>query len=175
MITRKAIPYLVTVGLVLAVLFVAYQFGVSAENNRWQAIWSAHLAEDAKSTAAHQAQLRAIEDERRQAVNLVTENAQTKIEEMASAADAADAYAGRLRDKADQLAAELERTSAAVSACTTAASKAAAENARMLADVFKRADERAGHLAGVADQAIERGLACERAYDSLRQSQSAQR
>ncbi|WP_412139149.1 DUF2514 family protein [Erwinia tracheiphila] len=37
----------------------------------------------------------------------------------------------------------------------------------MLADLFRRADKRAGELAGEADEARARGLACEAAYDSI--------
>ncbi|CAN7519792.1 DUF2514 family protein [Acidovorax sp. LjRoot194] len=38
----------------------------------------------------------------------------------------------------------------------------------LLADLQRRADDRAGELAHVADTARARGLACERAYDSAR-------
>lgn len=38
----------------------------------------------------------------------------------------------------------------------------------MLADLQRRADDRAGELAHIADTARARGLACERAYDSAR-------
>jgi hypothetical protein len=37
----------------------------------------------------------------------------------------------------------------------------------VLADVFKRADQRAGDLAEVADQARARGVTCEQAYDGV--------
>jgi len=37
----------------------------------------------------------------------------------------------------------------------------------VLADVLKRADERAGDLAAIADQARGRGMTCEQAYDVL--------
>ena len=40
--------------------------------------------------------------------------------------------------------------------------------ADLLADMLRRADDRAGELAHVADTARARGLACERAYDSAR-------
>ena len=38
----------------------------------------------------------------------------------------------------------------------------------LLADLQRRADDRAGELAHIADDARVRGLACERAYDSAR-------
>ncbi|WP_346348924.1 DUF2514 family protein [Pseudomonas moorei] len=42
-----------------------------------------------------------------------------------------------------------------------------ARAAAVLADVFKRANQRAGDLAEVADQARARGQTCEQAYRSL--------
>ncbi|WP_376740637.1 DUF2514 family protein [Pseudomonas veronii] len=39
----------------------------------------------------------------------------------------------------------------------------------VLADVLKRADQRAGDMAGYADQSRIRGVTCEQAYDSLGQ------
>ncbi|MEN5201357.1 DUF2514 family protein [Pseudomonas wadenswilerensis] len=37
----------------------------------------------------------------------------------------------------------------------------------VFADVFERADERAGNLSAVADQSRGRGVTCEQAYFSL--------
>ncbi|RTY70675.1 DUF2514 family protein, partial [Pseudomonas veronii] len=48
-----------------------------------------------------------------------------------------------------------------------AASAAATRAVMVLADVLKRADQRAGDLAGFADQSHSRGVTCERAYDGL--------
>jgi len=44
---------------------------------------------------------------------------------------------------------------------------AAARAAAVLADVLKRADQRAGDLAEVADQARARGVTCEAAYGAI--------
>ncbi|WP_157214227.1 DUF2514 family protein, partial [Pseudomonas agarici] len=44
---------------------------------------------------------------------------------------------------------------------------AATRAALVFADLFKRADERAGDLAADADQARGRGVTCESAYDGL--------
>jgi hypothetical protein len=51
--------------------------------------------------------------------------------------------------------------------CAAAASKATARTAMVLADVFKRANQRAGELAEVAYQARTRGMTCEQAYEGL--------
>lgn len=141
--------------------------GTADANARWQKDWDEHLLADERAAAQFQAEQRAEEQRRQHSINKVTQDAQQAIDQaVADAADAA-ARAGSLQRAADSLAARLADSQDRVSSCTLASSQAAAAHARVLADVFKRADARAGHLAGVADQAIERGLACERSYDAL--------
>ncbi|WP_416740816.1 DUF2514 family protein [Pseudomonas sp. NFX71] len=82
-------------------------------------------------------------------------------------AAAARASADSLRRAADTLAARLAASQAGGNSCAAAASKAAARAAMVLADVLKRADQRAGDLAEAADQSRARGLTCEQAYDGL--------
>lgn len=168
-LVRQYWPHaLAVIGLAYA-LTTAYGAGHRRADEAWQAKWSQHLADDAKATARHEAQLRELEQARQTAINEVTADAQAKIDQAAADAAVAAATAHSLRDEADRISAELADSEAGRSACATAASKAAAHRARMLADVFKRADERAGELAAAADQARARGLACEAAYDALAQ------
>lgn len=47
------------------------------------------------------------------------------------------------------------------------AGEAASRAVLVLADVFKRADERAGDLAADADQSRSRGVTCSQAYDGV--------
>ncbi|MFS1292002.1 DUF2514 family protein [Pseudomonas piscis] len=49
----------------------------------------------------------------------------------------------------------------------SAASAAVTRAALVLAELFKRADERAGDLAAYADQSRGRGVTCEQAYDAI--------
>lgn len=97
-----------------------------------------------------------------------------KIGAAASAAlAAADADAGRARVVADGLQRDL---AAYITAHRAAAQARAAAGqctpdtgpADLLAELQRRADDRAGELAHIADTARARGLACERAYDSAR-------
>lgn len=78
------------------------------------------------------------------------------------------AVAQRVRNTA-RAAAEL---AGQVCADSTAAQlrASAAEAARMLAELRERADDRAGSLARVADDAHLAGLACERRYDEAREA-----
>lgn len=95
-----------------------------------------------------------------------------EIGAVASAAiAAADTDAGRARaaahglqrDLADYLTAH-RRAAQARAAAGQCASDDTALN--LLADLQRRADARAGELAGIADQARARGTGCERAYDA---------
>lgn len=167
---KRAWPYLLGVALVIGALFGAYHHGVSVTDTAWQSKWDGHMADDAKATAERQAQERATEQARQQAINEVTNHAQDQINRAAADAAIARSTADSLRDAADRLASDLADSEASLSACATQASKTAAWRARLLADVFKRADERAGRLAAIADQARARGLACELAYDALSKS-----
>lgn len=93
-------------------------------------------------------------------VNRVASNKLAAARRDAAAADAA--RAGVL----DRVA-ELQARATAADSGSAATRQAAAAAARMLADLQRRADERAGILAAYADEARIAGQACERAYDSL--------
>lgn len=84
--------------------------------------------------------------------------------ELADASAAAAAAGGRLHDAA---AAAARRSRACQGAAAAGGGAAASDPAGVLADVLRRADDRAGVLAAHADAARAAGLACERAYDAL--------
>lgn len=161
---KEAIAYaILAVVVIVAIASVGWRNGAQQANAAWQSKWDQHLASDATGTAEAQAEQRAIEAMRQQSINKVTQDAQQAIDRAnADAADANSAADG-LRDAADRYVDSQGR----LASCTTAASQAATAHARLLADVLKRADERAGRLAAVADQAYLRGLSCEQAYDAL--------
>jgi len=82
----------------------------------------------------------------------------------AADADAARAAAGRLRgDLADYITAHRAAAQARAAAGQCTPDTAALD---LLAELQRRADERAGALARIADDARHRGSACERAYDA---------
>ncbi len=139
----------------------------------WQQSRAERAHADAMAQAAETARLREealhgalIEQTRRlraaEEVNRVASNNLAVARRDAAAADAA--RAGVL----DHVA-ELEARAAAGDSCTAADRQAAGAAARMLADLQRRADERAGILAAYADEARIAGEACERAYDSLKE------
>ncbi|QCU54380.1 DUF2514 family protein [Burkholderia pseudomallei] len=82
---------------------------------------------------------------------------ETALADAAAAARAADG----LRRQVAVLVADVRRAGAA------AGSPAAGDAIDLLADVFGRADERAGELAKIADERGIAGQQCERSYDAL--------
>lgn len=83
---------------------------------------------------------------------------------VAADADAARAAAGRLRgDLADYI---IAHRAAAQARAATGQCAPDTDALDLLAELQRRADERAGALARIADDARGRGGACERAYDA---------
>lgn len=93
------------------------------------------------------------------------EQAKTKIAVATAAAARADLAAGSLRESTIALVAAARK--ACGSSDTGPGGAPASDPIGVLADVQRRADERAGILAKYADAASIAGDACERSYDSL--------
>ena len=162
-------PYLAVLALVAGALFGAYHFGEGVKDAQWQSRWNDRDTADAQAKELNESTERAKEQARQASINKVVENGQVFIDTATAAVAAANRESGRVRDAADDLANRLAASEARGNSCTASASKAAAHAARVLADVFKLADERAGLMAADADQSRARGLTCEAAYDALMQ------
>lgn len=163
----KALPYIAAVLLALGALYGAYHHGVSTKNATWQAQWSDRDTQDAVAKELNEAAERTKEQSRQQAINEVIQSGQQIIDQATADASAARASADSLRDQVDALAARLSASQGSGHSCTAATSAAATRAVMVLADVFKRANQRAGDLAGFADQSHARGVTCEKAYDAL--------
>lgn len=163
----KILPYIVALLLVAGALFGAYHHGVTVTNDEWQAKWAERDMRDSQAAELNEAAERAKEQSRQQAINKVVQNGQALIDTAAAAVTAANRESDRLRSAADGLAGRVSASQAGGNSCTAAASAAATHAVMVLADVLKRADQRAGDMATVADQARARGLTCEQAYDAL--------
>ncbi|WP_175922189.1 DUF2514 family protein [Burkholderia latens] len=127
-----------------------------------------HRDADQSATVADQEKqigdLRAERDEfgRRLAAQqeIATDAAKERDQARADAA-VADGVADGLRKQVAALVAEARRAGAATG------SPATGDALDLLADVFGRADERAGELAKIADERGIAGQQCERSYDAL--------
>ena len=123
-------------------------------------------AATAQAALKNSARYRKLEGTHRDEVSKTDTDAQAAI---------ATADAGRLRaiDARNRMQRELADylTQHRIAAQARAAAGQCAPDtspADLLADLQRRADDRAGELAHIADTARARGLACERAYDSAR-------
>lgn len=134
-----------------------HQVRAAAAELASQQAQAAHAREEGLRESIH-------ETERRLAAqNQVSKDAQDQLDQARAAAGAAAAAAGRLRARvaAVQAGATADHPTPA-GHCT-----AAQDAARMFAELFSSADDRAGLLAAEADAARVAGTACERAYDAL--------
>ncbi|MCU1758693.1 DUF2514 domain-containing protein [Pseudomonas sp. 14P_8.1_Bac3] len=163
----KILPYIAAVLLVLGALYGAYRHGVSVTSATWQSQWSARDTRDAQAREVNEAAERTKEQAYQQSINKAIQNGQQIIDQVTADAVTARASADSLRGTADALAARLAASQASGHSCTAATSAAATRAIMVFADVFKRADERAGDLAIYADQSHGRGVTCEQAFDGL--------
>ncbi|POA73306.1 DUF2514 family protein [Pseudomonas sp. DP16D-R1] len=163
----KAGAILLLIALAVGALYGAYDHGLSVKDAEWQSAWSDRDVRDSRAKADNEAAERALEQARQLSINKAVQDGQRIIDQATADAAAARASADGLRGAVDDLTARLAASDASGHSCTAAASQAAARAAMVLADVLKRADQRAGELAEVADQARARGLTCEQAYLSL--------
>ena len=122
------------------------------------------LGEIREKTAAAVTAFRATETAWRSAIDKEARDGQTRIELARHDADGA-------RTERDRLLADVARYRAAARAAqhsgTPIAGPTTGDALDLFADLFSRADQRAGELAEFADAAHAAGLTCERSYDAL--------
>jgi hypothetical protein len=170
----RVLPYIAAVLVVAAVLFGAYHHGVTVTDEKWQSEWNNRNTRDAEARALNEAAERTKEQAYQQSINKVVQDGQRIIDQATDDAAAARASANGVQLAADNLARRLAASEASGNSRAATAGKAVARADTMLADVLKRADQRAGDLAAAADQARARGLTCEEAYDGLIRSSALQ-
>jgi hypothetical protein len=141
------LTYIAALALVAGALFGAYHHGMTVTDATWQAEWNARDTRDTEAKAANEAAEREKELARQQAINKAIQDGQQIIDKVTADATAERASRSGLQLTVDDLA----RRRAAM----------------VLADVFKRADSRAGDLAVDADQRRSRGVTCEQAFNGL--------
>lgn len=163
----RILPYIGAVLLVAGALFGAYRHGVTVTDARWQAQWAARDTRDEAARAENESAARALEQSYQHSIDKAVQDGQRTIDQLTADAATARASADSLRGTTDKLAARLAASQAGGNSCTAAASAAASRAVMVLADVLKRADQRAGDLAEFADQSHARGVTCEQAYGSI--------
>jgi hypothetical protein len=164
----KAGVILLLASLGAGALFGAYHHGLSVKDAEWQVEWSARDTRVAEAKLANETAERTKEQNRQLSMNKAIEDGRRIIDQAIADAVAARASADSMRGAVDDLTHRLAASQSSSHSCTTAASQAATRAVMVLADLFKRADQRAGDLAEVADQARARGMTCEQGYDGIR-------
>lgn len=94
-------------------------------------------------------------------IDEVTQDAEKRIEQAHADAAAANVASDGLRKTISKFNSRSKGSDA------SGASPSESEKINMLSELLISADKRAGALAEIADEAIERGLTCERSYDAL--------
>lgn len=158
---------LAVMGLVLTLAGTSYMLGRKEMDNAWSARWAARDKADAVAQRQLEAANRAEEQRQREAMEQAAEHAEKQIEALRGDAAGARAAANRLQ----RTVAELQRRSASTIPAAGNASATGAATCGVLADVLTESVERNQHLAAEADRRRVAGLACERAYNAMIQSQ----
>lgn len=145
-----------------------YSAGYGDADQQWREKWAQRDARDATALAQRQAEAKTEEQRRQGEIDAIRKQASQQLAGVQADADRARAASRGLHDRADKLARQLADRERACGAGTPGRSEAETSGAVLLADLFRRADDRAGQLAKDADEARARGLACEAAYDAVK-------
>ena len=129
---------------------------------RAEAGWAQERTNAAEATTRASETARATEAAWAASAARIQTEGETRHAQLSVDADRARRAAGSLRDALDIATRALRRGTAEAPA-TAAECAAAYDAAGVRAELFRRADERAGILAAVADSAHAAGLGCERA------------
>ena len=157
----------IALGVLLAVQTVRLA-NAERDHARAVGVFNAAAATAERKAREQSETYRAKEQELRNAHDKIERETQATLAAATAGADRAVAAGQRLRrELADYLTAHRERATAAAAANQCAPDGPALD---LLAELFRRADQRAGELAAIADTARARGNACERAYDAARET-----
>lgn len=165
MISLRTASAAICLALVVIAMWGAYEHGRSTKEEEWQTRWAVRDAGDKQAWVLAEVAEREKEQAYQRSITKAAEDGQRRNDEAFAAGAAVRADRG-VRDEADRTAGGATSQTRSHS-CTAAASAAASRAVLVLAEVFKRADERAGELAADADQSRGRGVTCERSYDAI--------
>lgn len=111
-----------------------------------------------------QAQMQSESERRMQAIEEIKNETEERIAHIQADADAAAVSAERLHQQLTELRLRANQSPSTAGHCPSTT-----DTIGVLTDVLARADQRAQALARIADERRAAGLACEQAYEALRQ------
>ena len=165
--TRLAALILALIAALVGVGAYEHHRGYATGRADVQQAWDKERAAELATAVAAREFNRSIEQQRAQAAQEVTRDAQFAQDAAHVAAVRAAAAGGGLRVRTVAVAAACDRP--AVNPGATIPGPPASAPGDMLADVLRRVADAAGQLAAVADDRGAAGAACVSAYDSLTQ------
>lgn len=136
---------------------VAYK----ATDWHWQVKWDKRDIAEASAKQALTDEYRGKEQKLLKELDDVRKNTSDALQKAAdSAVAAADLFDGVHRDA--------EKLADSLASCNAESAQRSAAGAKVLAELFRRADETAGRMAQYADDATIRGVACEQLYNNAK-------
>ncbi|WP_127958063.1 DUF2514 family protein [Serratia microhaemolytica] len=157
------------VALLIGALFgTGYLMGAKQRETAWQLKWSQRDEADAIALGQRLAETRLEEQRRQGEIDAIRQQVNQQIAAVQTDADSARATARGLHQRAAQLAERLAESERTCNTHIASGGTAKPSGSILLAELFSRADERAGELARTADEARARGLACEAAYNAIK-------
>jgi hypothetical protein len=144
-----------------------YTAGQTAENLVWSDKWSKRDAQDATTKAAREASERDEEQRRQMENNRIREDGEKQLAQANAAAANAQSVAGGLQLAIQRTKQQLARSETGRISAVASERQARADTAVLLAELYRKSDERAGNLSQYADRARIKGLMCEKAYESI--------
>lgn len=159
----KAVPLWVWAIVLLIALLAGALVYQTLELAAARADHARYVADVEKAKAEAGDAARAEEQRRQREINQVRNDAHDQIKAAATDAAVAASTADSLQQQVDKLLAGRRICDSRVAK----GSQAVRDLTAVLADLRRRADERAGELARIADESRIAGLACEKAYLSL--------
>lgn len=144
-----------------------YTAGQTAENLVWSDKWSKRDVKDATAKAAREASEREEEQRRQLENNRIREDGEKQLAQVSAAAADAESVNKRLQLAIERTKQQLARSETGRLSAIASERQTRADTAVLLAELYRKSDERAGQLSEYADRARIRGLTCERAYDSI--------
>jgi hypothetical protein len=157
----------IKVAAMLMAACIAYGSGYANADKRWRASWSERDAADARQTTQREAWERAEEQRRQVAISQVIENAEKQLTAARSDAAVAESAADGLRSQLRHITRQLADSETGRLTSVARAGASEGKTAILLAGLLRESDELAGKFAAEADDAYERGAACERIYEGV--------
>lgn len=163
---RKVAVFMFIILCIAILLRGSYNVGYQSATMFWSNKWEKRNSKDAMAALRNVQYNRNKEILYQRRMNELINQSEKKMELLQHDVDTANTVANKLREKIDQYVkqSDLSRNPGITPSCATSDR----DKIRVLTELFKRSDERAGIMAEIADNARLRGLACESAYHSVR-------